>query len=139
MGLFDRDAPDGFPEAGPPWVSAGTLAERIRFSQDMLLSSGKEYTATTSDPVGLIKKKLPPASLTDAAAVVDYFLAILFPGEGSGNLADYRTQAINFLNTADDGVTASLFAGLGSATSNYDLRVRGMVAMLMTFPRFQEQ
>src|SRR5438445_6267069 len=29
MNLFDRDAPDGYPEAGPPWISAGTLAERL--------------------------------------------------------------------------------------------------------------
>ncbi len=139
MGLFDRDAPDGFPEAGPPWISAGTLAERIRFSQDFLLPSGKEYTATSSDPVGLLKKKLPVGSHTNAADVVDYFLAILFPGEGAGNLEAYRAQAIGFLYTADDGVTASLFSSLVSTTSTYDLRVRGMVAMLMTFPRFQEQ
>ncbi len=139
MSLFDRAEPDGFPEAGPLWISAGTLAERIRFAQDMLLSSGKEYTATTSDPVALIKKKLPLPSQTDAAAVVDYFLAILFPGEGAGNLESYRTQGINFLNTADDGTTASLFSALTTNNANYDPRVRGMVAMLMTFPRFQEQ
>lgn len=139
MGLFDRGEPDGFPEAGPPWISAGTLGERIRFVQDMLLSSGKEYSATTSDPVGLIRAKLPVQSQTDAAAVVDYFLAILFPGEGAGNLEAYRTQAINFLNTADDGVTASPFSALATTNINYDPRVRGMVAMLLTFPRFQEQ
>ncbi len=139
MGLFDRAEPDGFPEAGPPWISAGTLAERIRFAQDMLLSSGKEYTATTSDPVALIRKKLPLPSQTDAAAVVDYFLAILFPGEGAGNLESYRAQGINFLNTADDGVAASPFSALTTNNVNYDPRVRGMVAMLMTFPRFQEQ
>lgn len=139
MGLFDRAEPDGFPEAGPPWISAGTLAERIRFAQDMLLVSGKEYTATTSDPVGLIRRKLPVQNLTSATAVVDYFLAILFPGEGAGNLEGYRTQAINFLNTADDGLTASPFSALTTTTTIYDTRVRGMVAMLLTFPRFQEQ
>jgi hypothetical protein len=52
---------------------------------------------------------------------------------------EYLAQAVACLNTADDGVTSSPFAALGDTTSNYDLRVRGMVAMLMTFQRFQEQ
>ena len=147
MMLFDRDAPDGYPEAGPPWISAGTLAERIRFVQTTLMAtndsakgdgiSGGNFNHT--DPVGLLKKKLAPANYNDAGAVADYFLSIIYPGEGKANLDSLRTIAISFLNTADDGVTASPFSGLANTSTGYDTRVRGMVSMLMTSPRFQEQ
>jgi hypothetical protein len=142
MGLFDRAAPDGYPEAGPPWISAGTLAERIRYAQALCMTNGASGRADAgnnfSDPVGVLKKKLP-GSLNDANAVADYFLGILFPGEGAANLALYRNACIKFLDTADDGVTASLFSGLGNTSGTYENRVRGMVAMLFTSKRFQEQ
>jgi hypothetical protein len=94
------------------------------------------------NPVTLLQLKLPSASWKDAGAVADYFLDILFPGEGKANLGVYRTAAINFLNTADNAATPSPFSGLtvsSAAGSVYDTRVRGMVSMLMTSPRFQEQ
>ena len=94
------------------------------------------------NPVALLQLKLPAASLRDAGAVADYFLDLLFPSEGKANLAVYRTAAINFLNTADNGTTASAFSGLtvsSVAGAVYDTRVRGMVSMLMTSHRFQEQ
>ena len=73
--------------------------------------------------------------------MADYFLKILFPGEGAANLDLYRLGAMNFLNTSDNGAV-SLFNALtpsNAANSPYDTRVRGMVAMLMTLQRFQEQ
>ena len=147
MLLFDRDAPDGYPEAGSPWISSGTLAERIRFIQTALMAtsdtnkndgiSGGNFNLT--DPVGLLKAKLPSGNWNNAGAVADLFLSILFPAEGKANLDEYRTLAINFLNTNDNGVGQSLFTSLGNAGAAYDTRVRAMVAMLMTLPRFQEQ
>ena len=140
MGLFNRAEPDGYPEAGPPWISAGTLAERLRFVQALLASgTGDDAGNSTTDPVALLKKKLPGGSWNNAATVADYFLSILYPGEGKANLDQYRTAAINFLNTDDGGVTVSLFSGVGNTSATYDTRVRGMVSMLMTFQRFQEQ
>ena len=140
MALFNRAEPDGYPETGPPWISAGTLAERLRFVQSLLLSgTGDDAGNCTTDPVALLKKKLPSGSWNNASAVADYFVAILFPGEGRANLDQYRTSAINFLNTGDDGMTSSLFSSLSNAGGTYDTRVRGMVGMLMTFQRFQEQ
>ncbi len=140
MGLFDRGDPDGYPEGGASWISAGTLVERIRYIQAFCnAGTGDDAGNHVCDPVALLKKKLPAASWNNAGAVADYFLAILYPGEGAGNLALYRQAAINFLNTADNGTTASLFSSLGNTTTTYDTRVRGMVAMLMTFQRFQEQ
>ncbi|PYJ03205.1 MAG: hypothetical protein DME25_12915 [Verrucomicrobia bacterium] len=142
MSLFNRDAPDGYPESGPPWISAGTLAERLRFVQALLsnpTSRPADAGGATTDPVALLKKKLGPASWNNAGDVADYFLSIFFPAEGKANLDLYRGQAINFLNTADDGLTSSSFASLPNTGATYDTRVRGMVSGLMTSQRFQEQ
>jgi hypothetical protein len=101
---------------------------------------------STCNPVGIVQLKLPSANWTNAGIIADYFLDILFPAEGKANLAIYRTAAINFLNdgSADSSTTTRTtpFSGLtvsGTAGSSYDTRVRGMVSMLMTSQRFQEQ
>ncbi|MEO6036003.1 MAG: DUF1800 family protein, partial [Verrucomicrobiota bacterium] len=156
MGLFDRAEPNGYAEAGPPWISAGTLNERIRFVQAfMMITNQPSYSAstkqdagynTTNSPVRLIVSKLPLASRTNAAAVADYFLGIIYPGEGAGNLDLYRTAAINFLNDGSADAAPSAFQ-FGSASvpfntapnSAYDIRVRGMVGLLLSFQRFHEQ
>jgi len=156
MLLFDRDAPDGYAESAAAWISAGTLAERVRFAQSFCIASGQSghtgsYTSTGNDaynsvssPVDLLKAKLPAASWTNAPAVADYFLGILFPGEGAGNLQLYRNAAVNFLNdgSADTTPNTTPFSGLTvstTATAAYDQRVRGMVGLLMSTQRFQEQ
>ena len=149
MSLFNRADPDGYPEAGPPWISAGTLAERLRFVQTLLTATGSRTNlnntpntdagASTVDPVALLKAKLPTTSWNNADAVATYFVSLIFPGEGMANLMDYKASAVSFLNTADDGTTTSNFTSIGNTTVPYDTRVRGMVAMLMTFQRFQEQ
>jgi hypothetical protein len=86
-----------------------------------------------------LKSKLPQESWNDANAVANYFLGVLFPTEGRANLDEYRQFAVWYLDTGDDGVVNSPFLSLSNTTAAYDTRVRGMVAMLMTFPRFQEQ
>jgi hypothetical protein len=142
MSLFNRDAPDGYPESGPPWISAGTLAERLRFVQALLSNPSNRPTdagGATTDPVALLKKKLSAGSWNNAGDVVDYFLSILYPGEGKANLDLYRSAAIAFLNMADDGVNPSAFVNLSNTGTGYDTRIRGMVSWLMTLQRFQEQ
>jgi uncharacterized protein (DUF1800 family) len=140
MALFDRGDPDGYPESGPPWISAGTLVERIRHAQAFCnAGTGDDAGSHVCDPVALLKKKLSSGSWSNAGAVADYFLGILYPGEGQANLALYRQAAMDFLNTADNGTTVSLFSSLGNTSTTYDTRVRSMVAMLMAFQRFQEQ
>jgi hypothetical protein len=151
MTLFDRDAPDGYPEDAAPWISAGTLVERSRFAQSFCIAygstghngsqsgTGNDAGNNTCDPVGLLKNKLPSSSWNNPGDVADYFLDLLFPAEGAANLALHRAAAVNFLNTDDTGLASSPFSGLGHATTSYDTRVRGMVAMLMTSARFQEQ
>jgi hypothetical protein len=98
---------------------------------------GDAGTRNVSDPVKLLKLKLP-GDLNDAGAVVDFFLAILYPGEGKANLDIDRTAGIAFLNTNEAGADSS-FATLGSTTAAYDGRIRGLIGLLMSFPRFQEQ
>ena len=147
MMLFDRGAPDGYPENAAAWVSAGTLADRIRFEQTVLMATSDANKSdglsggnnNTSDPVGLLKLKLPAADLKEPVRIVDYFLSIFYAGEGRANLSLYRKSAVTFLNTADDGVASSPFQSLSPGTSAYDTRVRGAVALLLSFQRFQEQ
>ncbi len=155
MALFDRAEPDGYPEFAGGWISAGTLAERVRWVQSLLIASGQtghtgsqsgtgnDAGNTTTDPVTLLRSRLPvTADQLDAAKVVDLFLGFLYPGEGKANLDLHRTAAINFLNTSDNGQSTSLFSSLtvsNTAGSAYDTRVRGMVAMLLSLQRFQEQ
>jgi uncharacterized protein (DUF1800 family) len=144
MRLFDRAEPDGYPEDAPGWISGGTLAERLRFVQAALMPNGmtgKEDAGlnTRVDPVALLELKLPAAKLRDAAAVSDYFLGLLFPAEGAANLEGYRAIGVNFLDTSDNGQNSSPFVALAPGSIEYDLRVRGLVALLMTTQRFQEQ
>jgi uncharacterized protein (DUF1800 family) len=143
MNLFDRGDPDGYPEAGAPWISAGTLAERLRFVQALCIAAGQtghtDAGNCVADPVALLQLKLPASHWTNAAAVTDYFLGILFPGEGRANLDELRAASLWYLDTADNGTTASPFAALSPTTTVYATRVRGMAAMLLSSPRFQEQ
>ncbi len=152
MLLFDRDAPNGYPEDAQGWISGGTLAERLRFVQTFLIASGQtgknDYSYVNTNlcnPLALLQAKLPsqspPGSVSNATNVVDYLLAIFYPGEGTANLDLYRTAAINYLNTDDNGL-ASPFSSLSvsaTAGSTYDNRLRGVVAMLLTMARFHEQ
>ena len=89
--------------------------------------------------MALLKLKLPSSSWNNAGAVADFFLATLFPAEGKANLDLYRISAVSFLNTGDDGTTLSLFRGQSTVGTTYDTRVRGLVSLLMTTQRFQEQ
>ncbi len=147
MKLFDREEPDGYAEAGRPWLNTANFGERLRFLQHLLMAPGnslktRDYGSSGSqnvaDPVRLLKNKLPAGTWNDAGAVVDYFLGILYPGEGRGNLTWDRAAAIQFLDTNEAG-TPDPFAALSNASVAYDNRIRGMVSLLMTFPRFQEQ
>ncbi len=161
MLLFDRDAPNGYSEAGSGWISAGTLAERVRFIQTTLmmtaLSGTVEFTNKNdsisggnhniTDPAALMKSRLTTvADQKNAGKVVDLFLGYIYPGEGRANLDLYRTAALNYLNSNDNGTpNSSLWGGLtdtsGVPTDNttYENRLRGMISMLLTQQRFNEQ
>lgn len=140
MNLFNKAEPDGYSEFGRIWMSTANLDERWRFAQHLMMTTGYSLKTAdgtrnnTSDPVKLIRLKLPAASWNDPGALVDFFTGLLYPGEGPANLGLDREAAIHFLNTADDGRTPSPFN-----LDTHDGRVRGMVALLLCLPRFQEQ
>ncbi|MBI2928927.1 MAG: DUF1800 family protein, partial [Verrucomicrobia bacterium] len=149
MRLLYREAPDGWSEFARDWVNTSAMVERMRFVENFLSAAanllkdvdyGSGGDDNLSDPVALLKLKLPSDRWRDAAAVTDYFLGILFLGEGKANLDLDRGAAIAFLNSGDSGVAGSSpFANLNPDLATYDARVRGMVALLMSLPRFQEQ
>lgn len=140
MNLFSKPEPDGYSEFGRIWMSTANLDERWRFAQHFLMATGYQLKTVdgtrnnTSDPVKLIRLKLPSASWNDPGAIVDFFTGLLYLGEGPANLGLDREAAIHFLNTGDDGRTPSPFN-----LDTHDGRVRGMVALLLCLPRFQEQ
>ena len=151
MRLFDRAEPDGYAEDAGGWVSAGTLSERLRYVQSLALagaglasgtgvrSSPDSLGSSRIDPSALLTLRLTNGANRSAEAVTDELLRLLFPSEGAGNLSQYQALAIQFLNTADNGTTASDFSRLVPGTKEYDGRVRGLVALLLSTPRFQEQ
>jgi uncharacterized protein (DUF1800 family) len=143
MHLFDRAEPDGYPEAGTPWISAGTLAKRLRFIQAALMPSGMDRNGEASevyiDPTSLLTQKLTVARQRDTDSVVDFFLGLLFPAEGHANLTEYHTLGVKFLNTGENGITSDRFSSYTPASPLYDQRVRGLVSLLMATARFQEQ
>jgi uncharacterized protein (DUF1800 family) len=151
MSLFNREEPNGYPEAAGGWVDAGSLVERVRFTSSLLKTTTDTnksdanfiLTNNVTLPVQLMQLRMPNANdMRDAGKVADLFLGLLFPGEGRASLGHYRNVAIQFLDTADDGTTPSAFSNLTPSSvggSAYDTRVRGMVAMLMSLQRFQEQ
>lgn len=146
MGLFNRAEPDGFSELGRIWLNTANLCERMRFVQHLMMPSSSSLKASdssygaagagnTSDPVRLLREKLP-GSMNNAGAVVDFFLGLFYPGDGAGNLGRDRQAAIDHLNTSEAGAN-SPFTNLTGAA--YDGRVRSMVGFLLSLPRFQEQ
>ncbi len=151
MRLFDRAEPDGYAEDGGGWVSAGTLSERLRYVQSLALAGAGLATGTgvrsnpdslgssRIDPSAVIALRLANGAQRSAEAVTDCLLGLLFPSEGAANLREYRALGIGFLNTANNGTTPSDFSALAPGTKDYDSRVRGLVALLLSSPRFQEQ
>jgi uncharacterized protein (DUF1800 family) len=151
MRLFDRADPDGYAEDAGSWISAGTLGERLRYVQSLALagaglasgtgvrSSPDSSGSSRIDPSALLTLRLTNGANRSAEAVSDELLRLLFPSEGAGNLSQYQALAIQFLNTADNGTTASDFSRLVPGTKEYDGRVRGLAALLLSSPRFQEQ
>jgi hypothetical protein len=149
MRLFDRAEPDGWSELGRDWVSTSALVERMRFAQNFLIaprdplkavdfgSTGKD---NVSDPVALLRLRLPAEHWRDPGAVADFFLQLLFPGEGRANLDLDRTAALTYLDASDGGEPgSSVFSSLEPGSSAYDARVRSLVGLLLGLPRFEEQ
>ncbi len=147
MMLFNKVEPDGYSEFGRLWLSTANLAERLRFVQQLLMPAssslkasdyGVPGAANVTNPVRLIQSRLPSTHWNDAAAVVDLFLDLIYPGEGAGNLGRDRQAAIDYLNANELGQPGTSPFGSLSGTA-YDGRVRSMVGFLLSLPLFHEQ
>ena len=149
MQLFDRGAPDGYPENGRAWISAGTLMARTRFAQSFCLPlgvAGKEIAGLSHyvEPAVLLSARLPAGQLNNANVVADYLLGVIYPGEGKANLSLYRDLVVQRLNdgTTDSPPGNQPFSDIGFSTASgspYDTRVRAAVALLLSWQPFQEQ
>ena len=73
MQLFNKAEPDGYSEFGRIWLNTANLAERMRFVQHLLMSSGSSLktsdystpgSANTSDPVKLLKHNVAPRKVS---------------------------------------------------------------------------
>ncbi len=143
MRLFDRAEPDGYPEDAGGWISAGTLAERLRFIESALMPagmSGKDDAGSNTrvNVLGVLQSRLGTDGVRDSGRVADALLQVLFPAEGKANLEAYRKVAIDFLDTTDSG-TVSPLSSLTVGSTAHDQRIRGAAALLMSTQRFQEQ
>lgn len=143
MRLFDRVEPDGYPEDAAGWVSAGTLAERLRFVTSALMPAGMTEkddagANTRVNVLGVLQSRLGAEGVRDSGRVADLLLQMLFPAEGKANLEAYRKVAVGFLDTTDGG-TASPLSSLTVGSTAHDQRIRGAAALLMSTQRFQEQ
>jgi uncharacterized protein (DUF1800 family) len=143
MRLFDRVEPDGYPEDAGGWISAGTLAERLRFVVSALMPAGmagKDDAGanTRVNLLALLQSRLGTEGVRDSGRVADALLQMLFPAEGRANLEAYRKLAIEFLDTTDSGA-ASPLGSLAVGSTAHDQRIRGAAALLMSTQRFQEQ
>ncbi len=73
-------------EEGPTWNQRGHFAERpavpAGLLQSHLAKADKRMPGTPKtavNPVGLLRSKLPQEGWRTTAAVVDYFLSLLYP------------------------------------------------------------
>ena len=149
MELFSRGSPDGWPEEGSRWIDTQTLAERLRFVQNLLAETGSplkeaEFGADGSDnlcdPSALLLEHVSAVDQQQAERVTDYFIGLLFPGVGAANLDLERNECLRLLNSDDGGgVDSSPFSALSPGSQVYADRVRAMVALLLCSPKFQEQ
>lgn len=125
MHLFVRDDPDGWPEAGFKWMDAGSLLERIRFIQRL---AGNPQSGMNWNVDALVNT-LPDKT---AAGIVDYFSKLLY---GDRFLPAQRATLLRFANTDEQGNPVPLEPG----RSDYQRRVRDLVALILAMPQWHNQ
>lgn len=149
MELFYRAEPNGWPEDGGNWVDTGSIAERMRFVQNFVVSpqstlkqveQGSDGVDNIVDPVSLLHERLPASDHSNAVAVSEFFLNLLFTAVGSGNLELEREECLILLNSDSTGVPDnSPFVEVAPGTEEYDQRIRSLVGLLLCSPKFHEQ
>ena len=98
-------------------------------------SSGDDNTA---NPAGLFINAYASDQTmwTNAAAVADFFIDLLYPAEGTGNLDADREECIRLLNSDTNGAPDSAPLALDAT---YDGKIRSAAGLLLANPKFHEQ
>jgi hypothetical protein len=144
--IFDRDAPDGYPEVGPTYVGASGLVERARWVNSVMYPTYNTLADgivggnnTKMDVSGAMDRFLSATARQDAEQVVRLFLRLLFPGEGEANMDGYRRIGLSILNQTSTGTASPWNPGGGALSVANRERIQRMVAAFMSMPRFSEQ
>ncbi|MGE3165562.1 MAG: DUF1800 family protein [Planctomycetota bacterium] len=125
MHLFDRDEPDGWPEAGGNWVDSGTMLERINFARRLAANEDSDYNWSTL-------AFLTANGATAAAEIVDLFDDLMF----QGNLSlSNKSLLLEFVETNNSGQPQAL----DPAATDYAQRVRNLVGLLLSMPQWHFQ
>lgn len=152
MELFARSQPNGWPETGRAWIDTSTMAERLRFVQNYLMSTndplkdvdyGDHGAANESEPVAILQAAAANAEISDLRdpeEVSRFFSQLLYPSEGFANLDLDVDECTALLNSDATGTPNNpAFDALAVESPEYDQRVRGLVGLLLANPRFHEQ
>lgn len=145
--IFDRDAPDGYPETGPTYVGASGLVERARWVNSVMYPTYNQNSDsitggnfTKFDIQGVLDHFLSRQAIADGDQVVRLFLRLLFPGEGEINLDGYRRIGLSILNQTSTGTASPWNPSTTLPLSDVNReRVQRMVGAFMSMPRFSEQ
>ena len=125
MHMFTRGDPDGWPEGGIDWSTAGGILNRILLAQDL---------GTNDDPdlVWQTQSFLNDAGISSAPEIVSFFNDLLFDGTLTGSQEQMITQ---FLETNDSHTPQALVPGL----STYTVRVGAAVSLMLSLPQWNFQ
>lgn len=120
MRLFQNPVPTGWSEEGEDWISAGLLAERIRWVNQLVrepLDSAESHV----DAIGLFQSR----GFETAEGIVNYLLHLTMAGD-SGDLE--LLQAINTLVGE---------SGFDIEAPDAEARVRALLGTVLSFPQYQ--
>jgi uncharacterized protein (DUF1800 family) len=109
-------------DGGPAWITTSTLLERFNLANRLITTRGREGFATLRDE--LIARR--PAS---AEQLVDYFLQRFLDGD----VADHVRRALVAYLRVNDGAPLPF-----SLDARFiDLKVRGLIHLIMSLPGYQ--
>jgi hypothetical protein len=127
MDVFTREEPDGWPESGFDWVSAGGMLERIIFVQD-LSGAGSDDPDLAWAPTTFLSQN----GVVSSNEIVSFFNDLLFDGTLPATEVD---MLLEYLETNDFWSPQALVVG----TTDYRRRAERIVALMLAMPQWNTQ
>lgn len=125
MHVFTRSDPDGWPEVGYDWATAGGTLNRILFAQDLAENSDNDLLWQT---LNFLKDN----NIETAEEIVRFFNDLLF----DGTLSDNQTKMlVQFVETNNSYVPLIL----NSSAFDYDDRVQKLISLMLSLPQWNFQ